>query len=776
MNKKILQILEYDKVKDQFLENLTTAQGKKELAELVPLTDASKIQLLFDEVADFQSLTQENGLLNLSKTTDLSEILRRLELEASLNGKEFVEIKKVIQVGLNITRFFAEAENVETPALDVTLDKLTDLSALMKMLEIFDNAGSLYDNASPELMHIRGAIKTHQAEIRKIMQELLNKNLPALSENVITIRNERQVLPVKAENKNKIPGVVHDMSASGQTLYIEPNAVVSLNNKLNQKRMEEKNEMTRIYRELSVQLKPFTPELRQNAWLIGHIDFIRAKYLYLVAHKATLPEMVTQKDIILFEARHPLIDPKVVVANDIKFDAQLNTIVITGPNTGGKTITLKTVGLLTALAQSGLPILASEGSRIHLFDEIFADIGDEQSIEQSLSTFSSHMTNIVRILSEANEKSLVLFDELGAGTDPKEGAALAIAILEKLRAGQVKTIASTHYPELKAYGVETDQVINASMEFDIDQMQPTYHLQLGVPGRSNALEISRRLGLSEDIIHQASDQLSDSEHDVNEMIQKLEEKTHEVIERTRHIKQIERENLTLHKDLTKVYQQVNRQRESELEKAHKEAQEVVKKASLEAQEILKNLNEKAALKPHEIIAARAELEALAPTIDFSKNKVLKKAKAQRGLKQGAQVNVISYGQPGKLIRLEKDGRWTVQMGAITTRLSEDQFELIETEAQKQTKTKNVNKKVTSKVKAQLDLRGMRYEEAELELENYIDQALLANLIQITIVHGIGTGVIREMVQKKLQKHRHIKSYDYAPINAGGSGATIAILK
>lgn len=776
MNKKILQILEYDKVKDQFLENLTTAQGKKELAELVPLTDASKIQLLFDEVADFQSLTQENGLLNLSKTADLSEILRRLELEASLNGKEFVEIKKVIQVGLNITRFFAEAENVETPALDVTLDKLTDLSALMKMLEIFDNAGSLYDNASPELMHIRGAIKTHQAEIRKIMQELLNKNLSALSENVITIRNERQVLPVKAENKNKIPGVVHDMSASGQTLYIEPNAVVSLNNKLNQKRMEEKNEMARIYRELSVQLKPFTPELRQNAWLIGHIDFIRAKYLYLVVHKATLPEMVTQKDIILFEARHPLIDPKVVVANDIKFDAQLNTIVITGPNTGGKTITLKTVGLLTALAQSGLPILASEGSRIHLFDEIFADIGDEQSIEQSLSTFSSHMTNIVRILSEANEKSLVLFDELGAGTDPKEGAALAIAILEKLRAGQVKTMASTHYPELKAYGVETDQVINASMEFDIDQMQPTYHLQLGVPGRSNALEISRRLGLSEDIIHQASDQLSDSEHDVNEMIQKLEEKTHEVIERTRRIKQIERENLTLHKDLTKVYQQVNRQRESELEKAHKEAQEVVKKASLEAQEILKNLNEKAALKPHEIIAARAELEALAPTIDFSKNKVLKKAKAQRGLKQGAQVNVISYGQPGKLIRLEKDGRWTVQMGAITTRLSEDQFELIETEAQKQTKTKNVNKKVTSKVKAQLDLRGMRYEEAELELENYIDQALLANLIQITIVHGIGTGVIREMVQKKLQKHRHIKSYDYAPINAGGSGATIAILK
>lgn len=776
MNKKILQILEYDKVKEQFMNALTTAQGQQELKDLKPLTDKEKIQLLFDEVADFRLLTQENGLLNLGKTNDLTEILRRLELEASLSGKEFVEIKKVIQLGINIQRFFDEAENVETPSLAITLEKLVDLSALVKKLEIFDNAGSLYDNASLELMHIRASIKSHQSEIRKIMQEMLTKNLSSLSENVITIRNDRQVLPVKAENKNKITGVVHDMSASGQTLYIEPNAVVSLNNKLNQKRIEERQEITRIYRELASQLKPYSFDIRQNAWLIGHIDFVRAKYLYLAANKATLPELTTDKDITLFAARHPLIEAKIVVANDIKFDAGLNTIVITGPNTGGKTITLKTVGLLTILAQSGLPILAADGSRIHLFDDIFADIGDEQSIEQSLSTFSSHMTNIVHILAQADENSLVLFDELGAGTDPKEGAALAIAILENLRERNVKTMASTHYPELKAYGVETQRVINASMEFNIDKMQPTYHLQLGVPGRSNALEISRRLGLPETIISVASQQISDSEHDVNQMIEKLEEKTREVIESSRNIKKIERENQSLHKDLTKVYNQINREREFELEKAQKEAQEVVKKASLEAQEILKNLNDKAALKPHEIIAARKELEGLAPTIDFSKNKVLKKAKAQRGLKQGAEVNVTSYGQRGKLIRLEKDGRWTVQMGSITTRLNEDEFEVIESPEQIQAKTKNVSKKVTSKVKAQLDLRGMRYEEAELELDNYIDQALLANLIQITIVHGIGTGIIREMVQKKLQKHRHIKSYEYAPINAGGSGATIAILK
>ena len=776
MNKKILKILEFEKIKEQFNQQLTTAQGKQELDNLEPLTDPAKIQLLFDELADFRYVTQENGLLQLGKTSDLSELLRRLELDASLSGREFVEIRKVIQAGINILRFFNEAENVSFDALASRLEKFVDLSDLIKKLEIFDNAGILYDNATSELMHIRANIKRYQSDIRKIMQELLSKNAANLTENLITVRNERQVLPVRSDSKNKIPGVVHDMSASGQTLYIEPNAVVALNNNLNQAKIEEKNEVARILRALVSEIKPYTADIRQNAWLVGHIDLIKAKYLYLTQQKASIPELAADKDIILYGARHPLIDPKQVVANTIKFEADLNTIVITGPNTGGKTITLKTVGLLTIMAQAGLPILVEEGSRVHVFDQVFADIGDEQSIEQSLSTFSSHMTNIVRILQQADNQSLVLFDELGAGTDPKEGAALAISILENLRSKQIKTMASTHYPELKAYGVETPHVLNASMEFNIDQMQPTYRLQLGIPGRSNALEISKRLGLPESIIQGASAQISDGERDVNHMIETLENKTHEVLERSNNIRKLERENQQLHRDLTRIYNQINREHDHELEKAQKEAAELVQKASQEAQEILRNLNERAALKPHEVIAARAELEALAPSIDFSQNKVLKKAKAQRGLKQGAKVNVLAYGQVGTLVRLEKDGRWTVQMGAISTKLPEDQFELIETPEEKQAKTKNVTKKVTSKVKAQLDLRGMRYEEAEFELDNYIDQALLANLTQITIVHGIGTGVIREMVQKKLQNHRHIKSFSFAPINAGGSGATIAILK
>ena len=775
MNKKILQILEFDKVKEQFSSFLTTAQGKQELSVLTAWTDPKKIQLLFDELAEFILVTQENGTLSFSKTSDITEYLRRLALDASLSGREFLEIKKVIQAGITIVRYFENAQNVTFEHLQRSIDKFSDLSVLTKKLEIFDNSGILMDDATQELLYIRANIKRLQSEIKKIMQEILTKNMANLTEPIITLRNDRQVLPVRSDSKNKIPGVVHDMSASGQTLYIEPNRVVTLNNALNQAKLEEKNEMAKILHQLSKEMAPYVPEIKQNAWLVGHIDFIKAKANYMILHHATIPVLENDKNICLYHARHPLIDPKVVVSNTIKFEDALNTIVITGPNTGGKTITLKTVGLLTLMAQAGLPILVEEGSCIHIFDEIFADIGDEQSIEQSLSTFSSHMTNIVRILNQSNEKSLVLFDELGAGTDPKEGAALAISILENLRTRNIKTMASTHYPELKAYGVETKAVSNASMAFDIDQMKPTYQLQLGVPGRSNALEISKRLGLSEAIIDKAAAQISDREHDVNHMIESLEEKTHEVMTRAANIRKIEQENQTLYRDLKRTYDQINRERAHELDKAKEKATALVKKASQEAQEILKNLNDKSRLKPHEVIAARAELEALAPTIDFSQNKVLKKAKAKRGLKQGAKVLVLAYGQSGTLVRLEKDGRWTVQMGAISAKLSEDAFDLVEDENSSSTST-HVTKKVTSKVKAQLDLRGMRYEEAELELDNYIDQALLANLIQITIVHGIGTGVIREMVQKKLQNHRHIKSFAYAPINAGGSGATLAILK
>ena len=778
MNKKILDILEFDQIKAQLAQSLSTSQGQAEMANLSPISDKVRIQKWFDELSEFGTIVQENGPVPLSNTADLTEILRRIELDASLASQEFAKIKKVLRLANETRRFFEQAVNVSFPILGQTIDKFVDVSYLLGLLQVIDAAGALSDTASDKLFTLRQNIKKGDAEVKKILAEILSKSQASLTESIITIRQGRPVLPVRSDSKNKIPGIVHDMSASGQTFYIEPNRVVQLNNDIAQKKIEEKNEVARILRELAEAIKPHIDDIRQNTWLIGQIDLINAKYRYQIAQKATVPQISDHKAIKLYAARHPLIDPKIVVANDLLFDQTLETIVITGPNTGGKTITLKTLGVAQLMAQSGLPILADLGSQVGIFTEIFADIGDEQSIAQSLSTFSSHMTNIVKILDQVDAKSLVLFDELGAGTDPKEGAALAISILDFLKTKHAKTLATTHYPELKAYGVESVGVENASMAFDLDNFRPTYRLVQGVPGRSNALVISRRLGLPSQILEEAAGFLTEDEHDVNVMIASLEQKNQEMTESARQIKTLEKDNQLLHHDLTRALENFNRDREKELNKARQEAQDIVKVAVEEADHILKNLQEKSLLKPHEIIDAKHQLGELAPEIvDLSKNKVLKKAKAKRGLKPGVEVLVLSYNQRGNLVRLAKDGRWEVQMGLITTKLSEDEFEPIEPEETvKKVKTKAVKKTVTSNIKAQLDLRGVRYEEAQKMLDDYMDQALLANLHQITIVHGIGTGVIRDMVREYLQRSRHVKSYTYAPQNAGGSGASIVTLK
>ncbi|GFH40128.1 endonuclease MutS2 [Lactococcus insecticola] len=778
MNKKILEILEFDKVKSQVSQELSTSQGSDELENLTPITDKVRIQRWFDELSEFALVVQENGAVPLSNTADLTEILRRIELDASLASQEFAKIKKVLRLANETRRFFEQAVNVSFPVLAQTLDKFVDVAYLLGLLQVIDSAGALVDTASDKLFSLRESIKKSDADVRKILSEILSKSQSSLTESIITMRQGRPVLAVRSDSKNKIPGVVHDMSASGQTFYIEPNRVVALNNDVAQKRIEEKNEVARILRELAERIKPHVPDIRQNTWLIGQIDLINAKYRYQLATKSSVPSISEHKAIKLYAARHPLIDPKKVVANDLIFDQNLDTIVITGPNTGGKTITLKTLGLAQLMAQSGLPILAEIGSQVGIFNEIFADIGDEQSIEQSLSTFSSHMTNIVKILDAVDTHSLVLFDELGAGTDPKEGAALAISILDYLKSKQAKTMATTHYPELKAYGVESERVENASMAFDLAHFRPTYQLVQGVPGRSSALEISRRLGLQAQILEEASGFLTEDEHDVNVMIASLEAKNRDMTASVNKIRTLEKDNYLLYKELSKSLETFTRDREKELNKARIEAQDIVKVAVDEADSILKNLKDKSLLKPHEIIDAKHQLGELAPNlVDLSQNKVLKKAKAKRGLKPGAEVLVLSYNQRGNLIRLAKDGRWEVQMGLISTKLSEDEFEPIEPEEEtKKTKTKAVKKTVSTGIRAQLDLRGTRYEEAKKMLDDYIDQALLANLHQITIVHGIGTGVIREMVRDYLQRSRHVKSYEYAPQNAGGSGATIATLR
>ena len=778
MNKKILDILEFDKVKQLFEPYLQTEQGEMELAALTPTDKKESIETAFMELEDMEQILLEEPRFAVSTIQDVRPVAKRLEMEAALNIDELLALKAVLRVTHELKDFYDNLENVRLERLNRLFDNLVDLPRLQGGLQAINEGGFVESFASEKLAKIRRRIQENEHQVREILQDLLKSKADMLADAVIASRNGRNVLPVKNTYRNRIAGVVHDISASGNTVYIEPRAVVNLNEEIANHRADERYEIIQILEELSDTLRPHAAEIANNAWIIGHLDLIKAKYRFMRDYKAVVPEVSSNRSIQLLQLRHPLIEN--AVANDLHFTEDLTEIVITGPNTGGKTIMLKTLGLAQIMAQSGLPILADPGSRVGIFSQVFADIGDEQSIEQSLSTFSSHMTNIVSILNQVDTASLILLDELGAGTDPQEGAGLAIAILEDLRLRGIKTMATTHYPELKAYGIETAGVQNASMEFDTASLRPTYRFMQGVPGRSNAFEIARRLGLSETIIQDAM-KMTNTDNDVNQIIEKLEAQTLESRKRLDTIQEVEQENLKFNRALRKLYNELTRERETELNKAREEAKEIVDMALSESDRILQGLHAKSQLKPHEIIEAKAQLKKLAPeTVDLSKNKVLKKAKKARAPKVGDEILVISYGQRGTLVKQLKDGRWEAQVGLIKMTLKEKEFNLIKAEKEAtQPKKRQVNvvkRSNTSGPRARLDLRGKRYEEAMQELDGFIDQALLNNMAQVDIIHGIGTGVIREGVTKYLRRNKHVKSFEYAPQNAGGSGATIVTFK
>ena len=777
MNKKILETLEFSKVKTLFEPHLLTEQGLEQLRELAPTRKVDKIKQAFAEMEEMQALFVEQPHFTIQATKEIAGVCKRLEMGADLNIEEFLLLKRVLLSSRELQSFYDDLENVSLQELAVWFEKLHDFPHLQGNLQAFNDAGFIENFASEELARIRRKIHDSESQVRDVLQDLLKQKAQMLTEGIVASRNGRQVLPVKNTYRNKIAGVVHDISASGNTVYIEPREVVKLSEEIASLRADERYEMLRILQEISERVRPHAAEIANDAWIIGHLDLIRAKVRFIQEMQAVVPKLSEQEEIQLLQVRHPLV--KNAVANDVHFGQDLTAIVITGPNTGGKTIMLKTLGLTQVMAQSGLPILADKGSRVGVFDQIFADIGDEQSIEQSLSTFSSHMTNIVQILGQVNQNSLLLLDELGAGTDPQEGAALAMAILEDLRLRQVKTMATTHYPELKAYGIETAFVQNASMEFDTASLRPTYRFMQGVPGRSNAFEIAKRLGLSEVIVGDASQQVN-QDNDVNRIIEQLEEQTLESRKRLDNIREVEQENLKMNRALKKLYNELNREKETELNKAREQAAEIVDLALSESDQILKNLHSKSQLKPHEIIEAKAKLKKLAPEkVDLSKNKVLQKAKKKRAPKVGDDIVVLSYGQRGTLTSQLKDGRWEAQVGLIKMTLEEKEFDLVQVQQEKPVKKKQVNvvKRASGRgPQARLDLRGKRYEEAMTELDAFIDQALLNNMAQVDIIHGIGTGVIREGVTKYLQRNKHIKSFGYAPQNAGGSGATIVTFK
>lgn len=788
MNKRILQTLEYQQVKDQLADFVVTAQGKDILANLRPIDKIDKLKNWLAETQDAIKVLRLRGGIPIPQLVNIAPHMKRIEIGADLNGLELAQVAKVLTTTQELVRFFSDLNDaeIEFERLYHWSEQLQHLPEITKELkQAVDEDGYILDDASEVLRSIRGQIRKSEQTIRETLDGLIRgNNARYLSDTLVTMRNDRYVIPVKQEYRNIFGGVVHDQSASGQTLFIEPRQVVELNNRLRQQQIAERTEIERILAELSAHLAPFRREISHNATVIGFFDFMNAKASYAKLMKANVPTINEQQQVILKAARHPLIDQEKVVANDIIIGQEYRAVVITGPNTGGKTITLKTLGILQLMAQSGLPILAAEESQVGVFKEIFADIGDEQSIEQNLSTFSSHMTNIVDILRRADHQSLILFDELGAGTDPQEGAALAIAILDEMHRRKAYVMATTHYPELKAYGYNRTSTINASMEFDVDTLSPTYRLLIGVPGRSNAFEISKRLGLDTSIIEQAVQILDGESQDLNEMIADLENRRKmtetEYLELRHHIDEAEK----LHHDLKEAYSYFFEEREQELANARNQANELVEKAQEEAEKIIADIRKlqllqgQGNIKEHQLIEAKSKLANLhQPEEHLKKNKVLQKAKQKKQLKVGDEVLVQSYGQRGTLLQKVGNHQWQVQMGILKMNIDENQLQVVapvEEPAKRVVHT--VRTSQASHVATQLDLRGKRYEEALNEVDQYLDAAILAGYPQVTIVHGKGTGALRQGITQYLQNHRSVQSFAFAPANQGGNGATIVKFK
>lgn len=785
MNSKIEKVLEFSKIRTQLAEYATSEKGKQMIKELPIEVEAKAIQHKIEETTDGVELLRLKQGIPIPRLKDISFALKRLELEAGLNGRELSDILRVLTTTHEVERFFEKVEEEEislkrVPRLVEKLESIPDVTSELEASIRED--GYVLDSASPTLHGVRVGIQKTEQDIRRQMdQYLTGKNAQYLSDTIITIRNDRYVLPVKAEYKSVFGGTVHDQSSTGQTLFIEPQAVVNLNNKLREYQIQEKREVERILWELSQKLMPYTNSLHQNHYVLARLDVVNAKALYAHELRATEPIIDANNYVALWQAWHPLLERGKAVANDIILGEEYQAIVITGPNTGGKTILLKTVGVIQLMAQMGLYIPAGENSRVGVFTEIFADIGDEQSIEQNLSTFSSHMSNIVSILKQINDKSLILIDEIGSGTDPQEGSSLAIAILDYIASKQSYVIASTHYPELKAYGYDRPKTINASMEFDGDTLQPTYQLLLGVPGRSNAFDISKRLGLPSIIIDQARGLLSEEDQDLNAMISDLEQKRRRAqrdADKMRH--QLELSTQLL-EDLQRETEQFQANKARLLEEAKERANTLIEQSQDDADKILSEIRElqlrskQSTVKEHEMIEKKTALKDLKHEQDLKKNKVLRKEKAKKALQVGQSVEVLSFGQRGTLVEKVNDQEWVVQMGIIKMKIAVEDLSPI-AEAQEAKQQVIVKSARSSHVSSELDLRGKRYEEAMKDLELYLDAAILANYPRVTIIHGRGTGAIQQGVHKVLRSHRSVSSFEFAPMNTGGNGATIVTFK
>jgi DNA mismatch repair protein MutS2 len=781
MNDRVLKVLEFNKIKEELLHYASSSLGKELVSKLNPSSNFDEVVRWQDETDEASILLRVKGNIPLGGIYDVRPYIKRASIGGILNAHECLDIASTIRASKILKKFIEsiDEEEIAIPIFRTLTEEIILLNDLEQLIKsCIDEHGHVMDSASETLRTIRSKIRSLENSIREKLEHYTKTRAKMLSDAIITIRNDRYVLPVKQEYRSAFGGTVHDQSQSGATLFIEPQAVVELNNKLSILKTEESREITRILKELSAHVANDEAFLLQNIQILQNVDFFAAKAKYASKLKASKPKMNKNGIIKMKAARHPLIDEENVVPNDIEIGEDYTSIVITGPNTGGKTVTLKLIGLCTLMAQAGLQVPALDGCEMAVFEQVFADIGDEQSIEQSLSTFSSHMTNIVDILKWVNEKTLVLFDELGAGTDPQEGAALAMAILDEVVSRKAKVVATTHYPELKAYGYNRQGVINASVEFDIGTLRPTYRLLIGVPGRSNAFEISKQLGLHQEIIDKAKSLVGRDSQSVENMIASLEETRRKADADYEKADQILEEAIELKKDLEKKWQEFEQEKEKLWKKTVEKANKEVEKAKKEAEiiiEKLRSMEQNASIKEHEIIEIRKQLDEVIRTNKEEKEQTITNDKLTP-LNPGDEVKVLTLNQTGHIVEKISDQEYLVQVGIMKVKVKRRNLQFVKKTEEIKVKPLSTVKGSFYHVKPELDLRGERFEDALLKLEKYIDDALLAGYTHVSIIHGKGTGALRKGVQKFADNHPSITSYRFGSMNEGGSGVTILELR
>lgn len=785
MDKKSFKTLEFDKILSRLAEFTQNEPVRSRILNLTPAATLAEAKELQGQTTEAVGMILRRGNPPGLKISDITAPLLRAERGGSMSMKELLQTAALCKTARAFKRYAEDDKVMEEGVifgLSASLSPLKNVSDRIE--EAILSEEEVADGASPTLYQIRRKKKALSGKIRETMQEMIAspKYQKALQDPIITMRGDRFVLPVKAEAKNEIKGIVHDASASGATLFIEPMSVVAITNSLASLEAEEKEEINRILAELTAFTCEYRDELKTNLAALYELDFLFSKGKFSVSCNGVEPELNEEGIVNIQKARHPLLNPATVVPVDIYLGEDFDTLVITGPNTGGKTVSLKTLGLLSLMAASGLHITAGEHSQMAVFQNVFADIGDEQSIEQSLSTFSSHVVNLVSILRRLDDNSLVLADELGAGTDPTEGAALAVAVLDYIRSSGSKAAATTHYSELKMYALSTDRVENASCEFDIKTLSPTYRLLIGVPGKSNAFAISRRLGLSEAILQKANELLQEDNIQMEDVLARLEKSRQRTEQQRRQAESTAKEMKQLRAELNKEREALDRQRVKIVEEARTEALRILESARDESQRVLKelrSLKESAALKEalQQAEEGRKALREQQDRLAQKSSAPKRTGKPPKNLKPGDSVRIISLDQSATVLA-PPDSAGLVQLQAgimkIKAKLSDLQYEK---PAEKKKPTSVVSRSSTSsQMKTEIDLRGHTLDEALLEVDRFIDRALLANLQMATIIHGKGTGVLRRGICDYLKTHPMVQSYRAGTLGEGDTGVTVVTFK